>query len=94
MACDIVTCRGAVFVLWGMPTTEDKDPIILALRAAVEQAGEPVVFVTRVPVDQPAPSMEVRRYVAAQRLLELAKTRGLLDASGPTSDSALLRAGR
>lgn len=158
MACEIVSCRGAVFVLWGVPSTEDVDRIVLSLRAAVEQAGEPVVFVTRVPIDQPAPSAEVRRYLnesmpallalissyhavlegdgftaavkravllglfqltwrrgvfsvhsrvadvpsvhepkqraATQRLLELARARGLLDASGPTSGSALLGAGR
>jgi hypothetical protein len=64
MACDIISTRGALFVLWGAPTTGDVDRLIQSLSVAVEQAGEPVVFVARVPVAQPPPSTEVRRHMA------------------------------
>ena len=155
MACDIISTRGALFVLWGVPTNEDMDRIVNSLRAAVEQTGERIMYVTRVPVDQPPPSAEVRRYLdglmpafvelvsgyhvvmegagfaaavkravllglfqltwrrktffvhssvdeirgslepklrpAMQALLDLAKSRGLLDAAGPISTPSFAR---
>lgn len=63
MACDIISTRGALFVLWGVPTIDDVDRVIVALREAVRVAGEPVIYVTRVPMTQPAPSAEVRRHL-------------------------------
>jgi hypothetical protein len=63
MACEIISTRGAVFVLWGVPTIEDIDRVIATLRDAVRQVGEPVIYVTRVPVNQPAPSGDVRRHL-------------------------------
>lgn len=61
MACEIISTPGAIFVLWGIPTLDDVDQVVEALHEAVHEAGEPVIYVTRVPVNQPAPSAEVRR---------------------------------
>jgi len=63
MALDIISIRGAVFTLWGVPAKEDMDRIVDALEAAVRECGHPVIYVTRVPVNQPPPSSEVRGYL-------------------------------
>ncbi len=63
MVCDIISTRGAIFVLWGVPAVEDMDRVATALRDAVHESGAPVLYVTRVPVSQPAPSAEVRRHL-------------------------------
>lgn len=65
MACDILSTKGAVFALWGVPTVEDMDRVAQAIREAARQAGEPVLYVTRVPVGQPPPSAPVRRHLEA-----------------------------
>lgn len=76
MTCDIISTRGAVFALWGVPETSDVDRVEEALREATRVAGEPVIYVTRVPVNQPAPSAEVRRYLDTKMpvLTELVST--------------------
>jgi hypothetical protein len=37
MACNIISTRGAVFVLWGVPTLEDLELVVIALKKAVDQ---------------------------------------------------------
>jgi hypothetical protein len=63
MACDLLSTRGALFVLWGVPAIEDMARIVQARRAGADEAGRPLIYVTRVPVAQPAPSAEVRKHL-------------------------------
>jgi len=60
MACQILTTRGAVFVLWGRPTAADMDDVQQAVEAAAASCGRPVVYVTRVPADAPPPCASAR----------------------------------
>jgi hypothetical protein len=60
MACQIVTARGGVFVLWGKPEYADLDEVRVAVEAAAAACGHPVVYVTRVPVTAPPPDARVR----------------------------------
>jgi hypothetical protein len=60
MACEIVSTEGAVFALWGKPRVEDMDRVKSAVEAAAAASGKPVVYVTRVPVDAPAPDSIAR----------------------------------
>lgn len=61
MAVDIVSVRGAVFALWGVPTSDDMDRLAETLQAEVRECGHRVIYVSRVPASQPAPSGEARR---------------------------------
>lgn len=60
MTCELITTPGAVFALWGEPEVADVDAVWSAVEAAAVACGHPVVYVTRVPVDAPAPSAPVR----------------------------------
>jgi hypothetical protein len=60
VACEIISTRGAVFVLWGRPTPGDLDRVRAALQAAAEACGYPVVYVTRVPINAPPPDAATR----------------------------------
>ncbi len=63
MACDIFSTRGAVFALWGKPELADMDYVKAEVEAAAAACGHPVVYVTRVPVEAPAPDAEVRAHL-------------------------------
>ncbi len=63
MACEFLTGDGVVYCVWGRPTTNDMDQVLLHLKANVEAAGRPAVYITRVPVDAPAPDAKVREYL-------------------------------
>ena len=63
MSCEIITTPGAVFALWGKPVRVDVDRVEAHLRASAEQFGGPVVYITRVPVEAPAPDADVRKYL-------------------------------
>jgi hypothetical protein len=60
MACQLVTTTGAVFALWGEPELADIERIKAAVETAAAACGHPIVYVTRVPVDAPPPSAQVR----------------------------------
>lgn len=60
MACQILTTRGAVFVLWGRPSPADMDDVKATVEAAAAACGHPVVYVTRVPVNAPPPDASAR----------------------------------
>lgn len=60
MACELITTSGAVFALWGEPELADIEKVRGAVEAAAAGCGHPVVYVTRVPVDAPAPSAQFR----------------------------------
>jgi len=64
MAVDFVSVRGAVFALWGVPTKQDVDLLVGALQTEARACGHPVIYVSRVPAKQPAPSAEVRKHLA------------------------------
>jgi hypothetical protein len=64
MALDIVSVRGAVFALWGLPTKQDMDRILAALQAEVQECGHPVIYISRVPTGQHAPNAEVRKHLS------------------------------
>lgn len=60
MACELITTPGAVFALWGAPEVADVEKVRSAVEAAAATCGHPIVYVTRVPVDAPAPNAQVR----------------------------------
>ncbi len=63
MSCEIIATKGAVFSLWGKPQRADMDRIEAQIRTSVAEFGGPVVYITRVPVEAPAPDPEVRKYL-------------------------------
>jgi len=63
MSCEIVVGEGVVLAVWGKPKKEDIDRVIEQLQLAVAQSGGPVVYITRVPEDAPAPEPIVRTYL-------------------------------
>jgi hypothetical protein len=65
MAISIVSGKGCVFSVWGKPKREDMDLIEKELREAAIVSGGPVTYITRVPVDAPAPEPDVRRHLDA-----------------------------
>jgi hypothetical protein len=60
MVCELITTPGAVFVLWGEPEVADMDKVRTSVEQAAATCGHPVVYVTRVPVDAPAPNAQFR----------------------------------
>jgi len=65
MTCKIIDSSGAVFALWGSPSKHDVDQVHEAMKRVAARAGHPVVYVTRVPTDAPAPDEVVRKYLDA-----------------------------
>jgi hypothetical protein len=65
MACEIVSTSGGVFALWGLPTRDDVDLVVGALREAATACGHPVVYVTRVPPSAPVPDRDTRHHLEA-----------------------------
>jgi hypothetical protein len=66
MACEILSCDGAVFVLWGRVTTkQDLDRVLDRLKLVAGSSGGPVVYVTRVPTDAQPPEADVRAHLNA-----------------------------
>jgi hypothetical protein len=63
MACIVIKVPGAVFSVWGKPENADVVRVLEALKAASQEAGKPVIYVTRVPNDAPAPEPEVRKHL-------------------------------
>jgi len=61
MACEIISCEGAVFVLWGKPTVDDVERVMNRLELIAEKSDRKIVYLTRVPVDAPAPDAVVRK---------------------------------
>jgi hypothetical protein len=76
MACELVSCEGAVFVLWGKPTRKAMDMALTELKLSAEKSGRPVVYITRVPPDAPPPDAEGRAYLdkLMPQVLELCST--------------------
>jgi hypothetical protein len=56
----MVTVPGGVFALWGKPTVEDMDRVVETIEGAARTCGHPVVYVTRVPAQAPAPDAAAR----------------------------------
>lgn len=61
VTCRIIRTTGAVFCIWGTPEPGDVTRVIDELEKAVEAFGEPVVYITRVPENAPAPDAAVRK---------------------------------
>jgi hypothetical protein len=60
MTCELITTGGGVFALWGQPELVDIDRVKLAVEAAAAACGHPIIYVTRVPVNAPAPDAQFR----------------------------------
>ena len=60
MACEFISTLGGVFALWGEPKISDLERVKAAVEAAAASCGHPIVYVTRVPVDAPAPDAQFR----------------------------------
>lgn len=73
MACEIISCEGAVFVLWGKPTVADIQRVVDRVELIAEKSARQVVYITRVPRDAPAPDPIVRKALegAMPRLMQL-----------------------
>lgn len=65
VACEVISVDGAVFVVWGQPTKQDLDEVVKRVESAAAEAGRPVVYITRVPADAPAPEGDVRAHMNA-----------------------------
>jgi hypothetical protein len=65
MACEIITVEGAVFALWGKPTTADLDRVVDSVERMAQATGKPVLYITRVPTAAPAPDPDVRQHLNA-----------------------------
>ena len=63
MACEFITGDGIVFNVWGKPTKGDIDQLLKHLQISSEKVAGPVVYISRVPVDAPAPDVQVRGYL-------------------------------
>lgn len=63
MTCEIISGTGVVFSVWGRPSPADMDGVVEAMRAGRESSGAPITYITRVPIDAPAPEPDVRRYL-------------------------------
>jgi len=64
MTCQLITTQGAVFALWGdKPEIADIARVKLAVEAAAAECGHPIVYVTRVPEDAPAPDAQFRAHL-------------------------------
>jgi hypothetical protein len=63
MPCIVMRVPGAVFSVWGKPENADVVRVLEELKAASQEAGKPVLYVTRVPVDAPAPEPDVRKHL-------------------------------
>lgn len=63
MTCEFINGDGVVFCVWGKPAKSDMDQLLKHLRISSEKVSGPVVYVSRVPVDAPAPDAHVRGYL-------------------------------
>jgi hypothetical protein len=63
MPCIVIKVPGAVFSVWGKPENADVVRVLEELKTASQEAGKPVLYVTRVPVDAPAPEPDVRKHL-------------------------------
>jgi hypothetical protein len=63
MACEIISSKGAVFVLWGKPESGDIDLVLSAMRMASDRVLGQIVYITRVPAGAPPPEPEVREHL-------------------------------
>lgn len=65
MACEILILDSTVFALWGKPTKTDMDRVVAAVEQASANETQGVIYITRVPVDAPAPEGDVRAHMNA-----------------------------
>jgi hypothetical protein len=63
MASEFVAGEGVVYCVWGKPAKADVDLVVEHLRAESKKSASPVVYITRVPADAPAPDAQVRTYL-------------------------------
>jgi hypothetical protein len=63
MACEIVETERALLAVWGTPQIDDVDLLIERLRFRVAATKTPVFYVTRVPSEAPAPTLDVRNCI-------------------------------
>jgi hypothetical protein len=63
MACEFLAGEGVMFSVWGEPSTTDVDNGLLCLQTIYKKTGGPVTYVTRVPMNAPAPEPTVRQYI-------------------------------
>lgn len=63
MALEVICGAHTVYAVWGQPRMKDIIRIEKELAAARKKAGRPVLYVTRVPEDAPAPESDVRKYL-------------------------------
>jgi hypothetical protein len=63
MACQVISCEGAVFALWGKPAKEDLDLVASRVTQGARASGRPIIYITRIPADAPAPEPDVRQHL-------------------------------
>ena len=63
MAVLTITNPGVLFALWGKPTKWDADRVTEQLMRLRAEAGRPITYIARIPINAPAPEADVRRYM-------------------------------
>mgnify|MGYP001256862326 CR=1 FL=1 len=63
MACEIVETERALLAVWGTPQIDDVERLIKRLRVRVSETKTPIFYVTRVPSEAPAPTLDVRNCI-------------------------------
>ena len=63
MAYSVLIGTGVAYCVWGRPSTKDVDEVLYQVRKAATVFGRPLIYITRIPVDAPAPDTEVRNYI-------------------------------
>jgi len=63
MACALLAGENVVYCVWGNPRINDMLTLLDCVRSTAKSSGRPIVYITRVPVDAPAPNIEVRNFV-------------------------------
>lgn len=73
MACEFLAGEGVIFSVWGEPTVADIDNGMLCLEMIYEKTRAPILYITRVPSNAPAPDARVRQHLYSKMSLITAK---------------------
>lgn len=65
VACEILSVEGAVFALWGKPSSMDMDRVVAEVTRVANASGHPIVYVARIPPSAPAPEGDARAHMNA-----------------------------
>jgi hypothetical protein len=64
MACRLIGTDRALLVVWGVPEPSDVDLIAEQIEMRLKLTGKPIFYVTRLPIESPVPSPEIRAHLS------------------------------